>query len=83
MLLEMNRPAQAREQFDDSLQRTPGRPKAIYGLARSAQLLGDNQTAAREYSDFLLVWKNANPNLPEIAAAKRFLVSTQTRTGPM
>ena len=82
MLLEMNRPDQAREQFDDSLKRTPGRPKAIYGLARSAQVLGDNQTAAREYADFLFVWKNANPNLPEIAAAKRFLASTQTQTGP-
>jgi hypothetical protein len=82
MLLEMNRPAQAREQLDESLKRTPGRPKAIYGLARSAQLLGDNRTAAREYAHFLLVWKNADPNVPEIAAAKLFLASTQTQTGP-
>ena len=82
LLLDMNRCAQARKQFDESLKRTPGRPKAIYGLARSAQLLGDNQTAAREYAEFLLVWKNANPNLPEIAAAKQFFASTQTHTGP-
>jgi hypothetical protein len=40
--------------------RTPGRPRAIFGLARSAQLLGDNQTAAAEYKDFLKVWKNAD-----------------------
>jgi len=77
MLLEMNRPAQAREQFNDSLKRTPERPKAIYGLARSAQVLGDNQTAAKEYSDFLQVWKNADQTLPEIAAARQFLASTQ------
>ncbi len=32
ILIEMNRPAQAQEQFDDCLKRTPGRPKAIYGL---------------------------------------------------
>ena len=33
MLLEMNRPAQAQKQLDDCLERTPGRPRAIYGLA--------------------------------------------------
>jgi predicted Zn-dependent protease len=78
MLLEMNLPAQARQQFADSLKRTPGRPKAIYALAQSAQALGDNSTAASEYAKFLQVWKNADPRLPEIAAAKRFLASTQT-----
>jgi len=60
--------------------RTPGRPRAIFGLARSAQLLGDNQTAAAEYKDFLEVWKNADQSLPEIAAAKQFLASIQTVT---
>ena len=80
MLLEMNRPAQAREQFADSLKRTPGRPRAIFGLGRSAQLLGDNQTAAAKCTDFLQVWKNADQNLPEIPAAKRFLASTQIGT---
>jgi hypothetical protein len=80
MLLQMNRPAQAREQFADSLKRTPGRPRAIFGLARSAQLLGDNQTAAAEYKDFLELWKNADQSLPEIAAAKRFLALRQTGT---
>ena len=78
MLLEMNRPAQAEEQFDDCLKRTPGRPKAIYGLARSAQALGDNPRAAEDYGHFLQVWKTADENLPEIAAAKQFLASTQT-----
>jgi hypothetical protein len=80
MLLRMNRPAQAREQFADSLKRTPRRPMAIFGLARSAQLLSDNQTAAAEYKDFLEVWKNADQSLPEIAAAKQFLASIQTVT---
>jgi len=80
MLLKMNRPAQARKQFADSLKRTPRRPMAIFGLARSAQLISDNPTAAAEYKDFLEVWKNADQSLPEIAAAKQFLASTQTLT---
>jgi hypothetical protein len=33
--------------------------------------------AATEYKDFLDVWKNADQSLPEIAAAQRFLASTQ------
>jgi hypothetical protein len=73
MLMEMNRPAEAEKQFAAALERTPERPKAIYGLAQSAQELGDKQTAAREYARFLRVWKNADQSRPEIAAAKRFL----------
>jgi predicted Zn-dependent protease len=75
MLLEMNRPAEAEKQFAAALQRTPGRPKAIYGLAQSAQAQGDDRRAAKEYARFLQVWKNADQNLPEITVARRFLVS--------
>jgi Tfp pilus assembly protein PilF len=72
--MEMNRPGEAEKQFVQALERTPGRPKAIYGLAESAQAPGDNQTAAREYSNFLRGWKDADQNLPEIASAKQFLL---------
>ena len=37
LLMELNRPADAMEQFLQTLKRTPGRPKAIYGIARAAQ----------------------------------------------
>jgi tetratricopeptide (TPR) repeat protein len=74
MLMDMNLPAKAEKQFAVSLERTPGRPKAIYGLAESAQVRGDRQTAAREYARFLRVWENADQSRPEIAPAKRFLL---------
>ena len=80
ILLEMNRPAQAYKQFAQALKRTPGRPKAIYGLAQSAEALRDNPTAAREYTKFLQVWRNADQNLSETATAKRFLASNQSRS---
>jgi tetratricopeptide (TPR) repeat protein len=80
ILLEMNRPAQAYKQFAAALKRTPGRPKAIYGLAQSAEALRDNATAAREYTKFLQVWRNADQNLPETATAKRFLASNQSKS---
>jgi hypothetical protein len=77
MLLEMNRPAEAYEQFTESLKRTPGRPKAIFGLAQSAEAMQDNPTATEEYKSFLQLWKNADQNLPEIATAKQFLTSNR------
>ena len=75
MLMEMNRPREAAKQFSLALERTPRRPKAIYGLARCAQAQGDNQTAIRKYKEFLEVWKDADPALPEMAVARKFLTS--------
>ena len=36
MLMEMGRPAEARKHFEETLRRTPGRPKAIVGIAQAA-----------------------------------------------
>jgi tetratricopeptide (TPR) repeat protein len=73
LLMELNRPADAKEQFLQSLKRTPGRPKAIYGIARAAQAMGDNATARQRYQEFLSVWKNADRDRPELATAREFL----------
>ena len=77
MLLEMNRPADAIKHFTEVLRRTPGRPKAIYGIARAAEALGDKQTAKKRYTEFLEVWKSADKDLPEIATARRFLATAK------
>jgi len=61
LLMEMNRPAETEKQFAAALKRTPGRPKAIDGLARSAQAQGDNRTATKEYKEFLDVWVSDCP----------------------
>jgi tetratricopeptide (TPR) repeat protein len=76
LLLELNRPAEASTYFEKALQRTPNRPKAIFGLARAAQALGDEETAKR-YEEFLTVWKTADPGLPELAQAREFLHTRQ------
>ena len=59
----MNHPVQAHRQFDDSLKRTPECPIAIYGVVHSAQALGHNQIAAREFTTLLRSWRNADLNL--------------------
>jgi tetratricopeptide (TPR) repeat protein len=75
LLMGLNRPDDAREQFQQTLKRTPGRPKAIYGLAQAAQATGDNATARQRYQEFLKIWKDADPDRPEVAAAKQFLTN--------
>ena len=77
LLLELNRPTGAVTYFQRTLTRTPNRPKAIFGLARAAQALGDDETAAKRYEEFLTVWKTADPYLPELVQAKEFLASRQ------
>jgi len=73
MLMEMNRPADAMKQFGEALKRTPGRPRAIYGIARAAEAAGDKQTAAKRYAEFLELWSGADKDQPELAIARRFL----------
>jgi tetratricopeptide (TPR) repeat protein len=73
LLLELNRPAEASVYFQKALSRTPNRPKAIFGLARAAQLQGDTETAQKRYEEFLAIWKTADSDRPELATAREFL----------
>jgi tetratricopeptide (TPR) repeat protein len=76
LLMELNRPVDAQEQFLQTLKRTPGRPKAIYGIAQAAQATGDQETAQQRYREFLTLWTNADGDRPEVVAAKEFLAKT-------
>ena len=77
LLLKLNRPTEAVTYFQRTLTRTPGRPKAIFGLARAAQALGDEETAAKSYQEFLSMWQTADPGLPELVQARAFLAARQ------
>jgi tetratricopeptide (TPR) repeat protein len=73
LMLELNRPADATVYFYKTLDRTPNRPKAIFGLARAAELLGDTKTAKERYEEFLEIWRTADSDRPELAKARKFL----------
>jgi tetratricopeptide (TPR) repeat protein len=73
LLLELDRPAEARIYFEKTLNRTPNRPKAVFGLARAAELLGDSGTAKKHYEEFLMIWRNADLVRPELAKARQYL----------
>jgi len=78
ILLDLHRPAEAGDRFTLALKRTPGRPKAVYGIARAAESGGDNGAATERYQQFLKLWAKADPDRPEIAVAKRFLAGHST-----
>jgi hypothetical protein len=73
LMLELNRPAEATVYFQKALNRTPNRPKAVFGLARAAELLGETETARKRYEEFLAIWRTADPDRPELAKAREFL----------
>ena len=42
-------------------------------LPRHTQATGDKATAHQRYQQFLTLWKNADPDRPEVTTAKEFL----------
>jgi tetratricopeptide (TPR) repeat protein len=79
LLLTLQRPSDAAVAFERALRRTPNRPMALFGLARAAQALGDPGTARQRYQTFLGVWRTADRDRPEVAAANAFLRSSPAR----
>jgi predicted Zn-dependent protease len=75
LLMEMGRPAEASRHFEETLRRTPGRPKAIAGIAQAAEAMGDVVTARAEYIRLIEMWKGADPDRPELQTALRFVQS--------
>ncbi len=71
MLLEMNQPGPALEQFEATLKREPNRFRALYGAARAAQLKGDREAARRYFRALVKLCQRADqPGRREIAEAR-------------
>ena len=79
LLLTLQRPSDAAAAFERALRRTPNRPMAVFGLARAAQALGDTGTARQRYQTFLGIWRTADRDRREVAAANAFLRSSPAR----
>ena len=61
MLLELDRPAEAQEQFQQSLKRYPERALSLLGVARAATQTGDLDTARETQATLRSIWDNADP----------------------
>jgi hypothetical protein len=72
MLLELNQPAEALEQFEATLQTEPQRFRALYLAAHAAQLSGNRATSQKYFRELLKSCTRADqPSRPEIAEAQQ------------
>jgi tetratricopeptide (TPR) repeat protein len=75
MLLQMNQPAQALEQFEATLKKEPGRFRALYGAAHAAQLSGNRDASERYFRELLKVCSSADkPGRSEVVEAQRAIL---------
>lgn len=70
MLMLMDRPAEARREFEAVQQTEPRRFRAVYGAARAAERAGDRDAARQHYEALLRIAARADPGLPEIEHAR-------------
>jgi tetratricopeptide (TPR) repeat protein len=74
MLLELNQPTAARDEFEASLRAEPNRLRGVYGAARAAELLaGDLGKAKLLYGRLVALTMQADTERPEIQKAKAFM----------
>ncbi len=72
MLLDLNEPAQALEQFEATLKKEPGRFRALYGAAHAAQLSRSRDTSEKYFRQLLKVCDRADRSgRPELVEAQQ------------
>jgi tetratricopeptide (TPR) repeat protein len=62
----------AREAFQSELKLRPHSGHALYGIALSDEKAGKSADAAKAYGEFLVSWKNADPDVPMMQHAQSF-----------
>jgi tetratricopeptide (TPR) repeat protein len=78
MLLEMNEPAQALEQFEATLKKEPRRFRALYGAAHAAQLSGNRDACQKYFREMLKACSRADKSRrSEVAEARRAILQNQ------
>lgn len=65
--------AGAKAAYQQALFERPHSGFPLYGIALCSEKMGDLQSAGKEYSYFLAAWKDADPNLPQLAHARSYL----------
>jgi tetratricopeptide (TPR) repeat protein len=72
MLLEARRPQEAREAFEATIKKEPGRFRGLYGIARAAAAAGDRAAAGIYYKQLLELASDGNAQRPELMEARNF-----------
>ena len=78
-LRELGRLDQAIAEYERVLRTYPATPLTRFNLALAYRSKGDGDRAAAEFRQFLELWKNADPGLEEVRAAKEYLAKSKGR----
>jgi hypothetical protein len=73
LLLELNRPADAVEQYEASIVKEPNRFRGLYGVARAAELAGDREKARKHYGHLIHHVGDGAAERPELQQARAFM----------
>jgi tetratricopeptide (TPR) repeat protein len=73
ILLATKRAADALAAFTRALARHPNRALALLGRARAEAALGQVAAAVDTFRQFLEIWREADPERPELAEARDFI----------
>jgi tetratricopeptide (TPR) repeat protein len=72
MLLELNQPGEALQQFEATMKKEPNRFRGVYGAAVAAQASGDRAKARTYFAQLLEIAKRADrPGRPELQEAQK------------
>jgi TolA-binding protein len=73
MLLELNKPTEALEAYEENLVGHPNRFNGIYGAAIAAKQSGENEKATQYFNQLIELTKNTDSNRPEVEEALKFI----------
>jgi hypothetical protein len=73
MLLEVQEPLQALQEFEHSMRMEPNRFNGLSGAARAARLAGEEEKARTYYAQLVSLCDHADGGRPELAEAQTFL----------
>jgi tetratricopeptide (TPR) repeat protein len=73
LLLELNQPKEALQEFEGTLAAEPNRYRSLSGAARAAELSGDTGKARALYAKLVALCDRADTQRPELQQAKAFL----------
>ncbi len=71
--LRLGRYSEAVSEYERILRLNPNYPLARFHLGEAYRAMGETNQAVENYRSFLEVWKDADQNIPEVAAARRYL----------
>lgn len=71
--LAAGHPDAALKAYQEGLHDRPNSGWMLYGIAKCYEAMGKAKETQRAYRAFLAAWKDADPDLPEVVAAKAYL----------